>query len=51
MFDNRRLMEWAQQVFVMSHKYNLAPSEIDMMPYFEYKLYLTLFNIWKDEKK
>lgn len=49
MFGANELNEWHRRVFLLSNKYGLAPSEIDDMPYFDFKMYLILFNMWREE--
>lgn len=48
MFDNDGLMNYHKTVFMMSGR--LSPSEIEMMVYVDFKIYLILYNAWIEEK-
>lgn len=48
MFDNGGLIEWYSTVFEVRNC--LTPSEIENMPYIEFKVYLMMLNKYIEEK-
>lgn len=49
MYGNDELMSWYRTVFALSQR--IQPSEIDEMPYVEFKIFVTLYNNWIEEIK
>lgn len=49
MFDTTTLSNWLRMTFVLSNR--ISPSEIDIMPYMEFKVFIMMYENWLEESK